>query len=77
MTLTERDLEIMGRIADGERQKAKLRIADFVENRKWNKACHSELECQAADSGLELFFTDLEFLRDELIAWAQKEETNG
>jgi len=48
---------------------AKVRIADYIENKKWSKPCHTELECQAADSERECFFIDLEFMSDELLLW--------
>jgi hypothetical protein len=63
MSYTERDFEIMKDIHDDACQKAKRRIADFVENRKWNEA----------DSGeLELFFIDVEFMREELLQWGKR-----
>ena len=63
MTYTEHDFEIMQSIHDDACQLAKRRIADFIENRKWNEAEGSELE---------LFFIDVEFLRDELMSWGKR-----
>jgi hypothetical protein len=62
MSYTEHDFKIMQDIHDDARQKARRRIADFIENRRWNEA----------DSGeLELFFIDVEFMREELTAWGR------
>jgi hypothetical protein len=62
MSYTEDDFKIMQAIHDDAQRKAKQRIADFVENRRWNEADASELE---------LFFIDVEFVRESLTAWGR------
>jgi hypothetical protein len=73
MTYTESDYETTQSIHDDKRRKAKETIAKFLENDLYTMDKRG-MDRETGEDKLAILLLAIDFLRDELLAWARKEQ---